>query len=400
MNAAPAHVDPSLVREFDYHTASEFLADPFGGFDRIRGDRVFFSLAHGGYWVLTRAEDIREAFQHPEIFSSREFSIPTSLVPRTMRPLALDPPDHSTYRQPLAPLFAPPSVARRESALRAICASLVDEFADSGACDLHTSLARPFPTTVFVSMLGLPLAEARTFEAWNHVMLHAYEDPPARRGAATKILAYLEEFVARRMAEGPDATEDLLSVLLQAKVDGRPLVQDELLDYAFMLFMAGLDTVTAILGFTFRSLATQPALRRRLVAEPALVPSAVEELLRAHAIVNTARVVDRDVAFAGVDMRVGDRVLLATALASRDPDEFANPTELVLDRESNRHLAFGAGPHRCLGSHLARLEMRIAIEELHARVPEYQLVDGAPIVTHGGGVLGMDALPIEWEVRA
>src|SRR5882672_10804487 len=145
MTGAPAHVDPSLVRDFDYHSDPDFVADPFVGFDRARGDRAFFTLTQGGYWVLTRAEDIREAFQHPEIFSSREFSIPTSTYPRTLRPLALDPPDHSKYRQPLAPLFSPPAVARREPELRSICRDLVDGFADAGSCDLQTSLARPFP---------------------------------------------------------------------------------------------------------------------------------------------------------------------------------------------------------------------------------------------------------------
>jgi cytochrome P450 len=399
MTTAPAHVDPSLVREFDYHGAPDFVADPFGGFDRTRGDRVFFSLSQGGYWVLTRAEDIRDAFQQPEIFSSREFSIPTAAYPRSLRPLALDPPDHGKYRQPLAPLFSPPAVARREPELRAICRRLVDAFADTGACDLQTTLARPFPTTVFVSMMGLPLSEARTFEEWNHVMLHAYDDPPARQAAAKSILGYLDEFVRHRMAEGPEAAEDILSVLLRADVDGRPLDHDELVDYAFMLFMAGLDTVTAVLGFTFHCLATRPDLRRRLVSEPAVVPGAVEELLRAHAIVNTARVVAQDVTFAGVDMKAGDRVLLATALASRDPREFAGAADIDLERAANRHLAFGAGPHRCLGSHLARLEVRIAIEELHARVPDYRLAAGASVVAHGGGVLGIDALPIEWDVH-
>jgi cytochrome P450 len=275
---------------------------------------------------------------------------------------------------------------------------LVEGFAKDGACDLLARLARPFPTTVFVSMLGLPLAEAQTFEQWNHDLLHAYDDPAAREAAGKNILTYLDELVARRQSEGPDSADDVLSVLLRASVDGRALDHDELVDYAFMLFIAGLDTVTAILGFSFHRLATEPELQLRLAAQPNLVPSAVEELLRAHAIVNTARVVTDDVTFAGVAMKAGDRVLLATALASRDPSEFDRATAIVLDREANRHLAFGAGPHRCLGSHLARLEMAIAIEELHARVPAYRLAPDEAVTVHGGGVLGIDRLPIEWEL--
>jgi cytochrome P450 len=400
MTITPTHVDPSLVRDFDFHTSPSFLVDPFAGFDRTRGDRVFYSSAHGGYWVLTRAEDIREAFQHPELFSSREFAIPSGVYPRTLRPLALDPPDHGRYRQPLASLFSPPSVARREPELRAICASLVDAFADDGACDLHVALARPFPTSIFVAMMGLPAAEARILEAWNHDLLHAYDQPERRKAAAELILDKLGALVERRMAEGAAVADDLLAVLLRAEVDGRTLTFDELLDYAFMLFIAGLDTVTAALGFSFHCLATRPDLRRQLVAESARVPAAVEELLRAHAIVNTGRIVTEDLTFAGVDMKAGDRVLLATALASRDPAEFERADDIVLERAANRHLAFGAGPHRCLGSHLARLEMRIAIEELHARIPEYHLADDAEVVIHGGGSFGVDRLPIEWETVA
>jgi cytochrome P450 len=398
MSTPPVHVDPALVRPFDYHTDPAFVADPFAGFDAARGDRVFFSLAHGGYWVLTRADDIRAAFQRPEVFSNHDFSIPTNIFPRTLRPLALDPPEHGKYRQPLAPLFSPPSVARREPELREICGGLVDAFAADGRCELLAALARPFPTTVFVAMLGLPLSEARTFEQWNHTMLHDYDDPDARKAAGAKILGYLDDLVTRREAEGPDVTDDLLSVLLRARVDDRQLDHDELLDYAFMLFIAGLDTVTAMLSFTFQSLGARPDLQQRLVDEPELVPQAVEELLRAHAIVNTARIVTEDVTFAGVEMVKGDKVLLATALASRDEEEFPAATEIVLDRDANRHLAFGAGPHRCLGSHLARLEVRIAIGELLRRIPSFRLVPAEPIVAHGGGVLGIDRLPIEWDV--
>jgi cytochrome P450 len=399
---APAHVDPGLVRAFDYHSDPTFLADPFAGFDRVRGDRAFFSTSQGGYWVLTRAEDIREAFQTPEVFSSAEVTIPSRPHPRTLLPLTLDPPDHGTYRQPLAPLFSPPSVARREPALRELCGALIDRVVDDGHCDLLDALARPFPTTVFVDLLGVAAGDAVQLEQWNHDLLHAYDDPGTRASAAKSILDYFDEVITARERLGPSGAdgEDLLSVLLRAEVGGRALDHEELLDYTFLLLNAGLDTVTAVLGFSFHTLATQPDLRRRLVADPSLVPSAIEELLRAHAIVNPGRIVTRDVEFAGVQMRQGDRVLLATALASRDPAEFDHPDEVQLDRSANRHIAFGAGPHRCLGSHLARLELRIAIEELHTRIPDYEIPAGESAAIHGGGVFGMDRLPIVWPVVA
>jgi cytochrome P450 len=165
-----------------------------------------------------------------------------------------------------------------------------------------------------------------------------------------------------------------------------------------MLFVAGLDTVTAMLGFSFYCLATRPDIRDRLVARPELVPAAVEEFLRAHAIINSARLVTQDVTFAGVRMRAGDRVLLSTALASRDPEEVDRPDQIVVDRDVNRHLAFGAGPHRCVGSHLARLELAIAIEEVLARIPTFRLASGEQPVIHAGGSFGVDRLVLEWAV--
>jgi cytochrome P450 len=393
----PSHVDPTLVRVFDYHTDPDFLADPFAGFDRMRVDRTFFSTQHGGYWVLTRADDIRAAFQQPEIFSSREFAIPTGAYPRTLRPLALDPPDHGRYRRPLAPLFSPPSVAEREPVLRALAAQLIDVFAADGSTDLVASLIRPFPTTVFVSMLGVRLDDAQLLETWNHDLLHAYGDPDARANAAKNILTYLDEVVGERMAAPASDQSDLLSELVATSIDGRKLDRDELLDYAFMLFIAGLDTVTAMLGFSLQLLAQRPDLQTALAADHTRVPGAVEELIRAHAIVNPARIVTQDTHFGGVEMKAGDRVLLATAMASRDPLEFEDATSIVIDRESNRHLGFGAGPHRCLGSHLARLEMRIVVEELVSRISGFHIADDASIVVHGGGVLGIDSLPVAWD---
>jgi hypothetical protein len=392
------HVDPDLVREFDYHTDPAFLVDPFRALDRIRDQRVFFSTAYGGYWVLTQASDIRTAFQQPELFSSKEFSIPAGAFPRTMRPLALDPPEHGRYRQPLAPLFAPGAVARLEADLREVCAELVAGFADAGRCDLVSELARPFPTTVFVSMLGLPLSESATFVRWNHDLVHAYEEPEVRKNAGRSIVEYLDALVAERSKEDADDRDDLLSRLRRATVDGRPLDHDELVDYAFMLFVAGLDTVSSMLGFSFQCLATQPDTRARLVAQPELVKNAVEEFLRAFAIINTSRVVTRDVTFAGVSMRAGDHVLLSTALASRDPNEIDGPDTIRLDRDVNRHFAFGAGPHRCVGSHLARLELGIAIRELLVRVPNFHPAPGEPTSIHGGGSFGIDRLVVEWDV--
>jgi cytochrome P450 len=270
----------------------------------------------------------------------------------------------------------------------------VDGFAADGRCEFLSAFAVPFPSTIFVELLGLPATEAPRFAAWNHDLLHAYDRPEARAEAKQAIAAYLDELVTRRMAEG--GGEDLFGVLMAASVDGRSLTREEIFDYTFLLFVAGLDTVTAALGFTFAYLADHPERRKELVADPSLVPGAVEDLLRAKAIVNPARTVTQDLDFAGVRMRAGDRVLVSTVLANRDPEEFEAPEKVCPARSSNRHLAFGAGPHRCLGSHLARSELRIVLEEFHRRIPDYRIEEGAEIRAHGGGVMGIDHLPLVW----
>ena len=386
--------------DFDYHHDPRLADDPFGVFDAARDRRAFRSEKYGGYWVLTEAADIRSAFQQPELFSSRITGIPPTPRPRALLPLELDPPEHGIYRHPLASVFSPQAVARMEPQVRRTCRALVDAVADRGSCEFLSDFAVPFPTTIFVELLGLPAAEAARFAAWNHDLLHAHDRPEVRASAKAQIAGYLDELVERRLREvaaGEGRDDDLFAVLGRAEVGGRPLTRDEIFDYAFLLFIAGHDTVTAALGFSFAYLARRPEHRKALVADPALVPAAVEELLRAFSVVNPARTATRDMEFAGACLKEGDRVLLSTVLANRDPAEFDDPTDVRFDRPVNRHVAFGAGPHRCLGSHLARCELKVALEEFHRRIPDYRIADGAVIRAHGGGAMGVDHLPLIWE---
>jgi cytochrome P450 len=397
--AVPGHVPPERVRQFDYHGDQRCRHDPFATFDSVRGEPTFFSPAYGGYWVLTSCADIRAAFQAPDVFSSAITGIPANTFwPRKLLPLELDPPEHGRYRHPLARPFGPGAVAAMEPAIRQTCRDLVDGFAANGRCEFLADFAAPFPTAVFVERLGLPAEETKRFVAWNHDLLHAYDDPDRRAAAGRSIAAYLADLVERRSSgEGNGDGDDLIAWLLATEVDGRRLTTEEIFDYSFLLFIAGLDTVTAALGFVFAYLARNPDHRTVLLADPDAIPMAGEELLRYHSFVNPARTVTRDVEFAGVTMRAGDRVLCSTTIAGRDTDEFPDAGEVRFDRADNRHIAFGAGPHRCLGSHLARAELRIALEEFHRRIPDYWIEEGAEIRAHGGGVLGIDHLPLRWK---
>jgi cytochrome P450 len=377
-------------------TGDGVTSDPFKIFRQVGDERIFFSPLQGGFWVLTRAADIRTAMHRPEVFSNSITGIPAQPArPEKLIPLELDPPDHTAYRRVLAPMFAPKAIAAKAAAIRQTCIDLIEPVAARGECEFIADIAQPFPSTVFAGMLGLPIGEAARFIEWNNVLLHAYDDPERRRNAAVEINGYLRELVAERAA---DPRDDLISALLAGNVGDRPVTREEVHNFAFLLFVAGLDTVTAALSFTFRFLAENPTYRRQLIDNPEVVTGAAEELLRVHSFVNTARTVVADVEIFGVGMKAGDRVLASTTMAAMDADEYPDPLAVRFDRPLNRNVAFGAGPHRCAGAHLAREELCAALEEFHRRIPDYRVVPGATIRTHGGGSMGMDQLPLTWEV--
>jgi cytochrome P450 len=384
-----------LVRDVDHVFGADFRADPFAAFRALRDQRVLWSPNHGGYWILTRAEDIRSALQQPELFSSSATGIPAHVSRKEkLAPLELDPPEHTAYRRAIAPLFAPKAVTARTAAIADTCAGLIDGLAGRGRAEFVGEFAEPFPTRIFTNILGLPAAEAPRFVSWNSKLLHSQDRPEVRREAGIEINDYLRELIAARRT---DPRDDVVSALLAGEIDGRPIADEEVQNLCFLLFVAGLDTVTAALTWCFRFLAQHPEHRRQLIDTPELMPGAVEELLRVHSFINPARTVTRDLEFAGVAMRKGERILLSTALAAQDPDEFPDEATVRFDRTSNRHLAFGAGPHRCAGSHLARDEIITALTQWHARISDYEIAPDAELTIHAGGAMGLDRLPLVWQ---
>jgi cytochrome P450 len=392
-------VAPEIIHEFDHADAPGLLADPYGEWDRLRE-------AHGAFgsdknptrtvWFLLRHDDVHGALQDAQLFSSRSV-IPFTDEDHRWIPEELDPPEHTKYRQLLNPLFSPGRVAAMEPEIRTFCVELVDAIAPKGSCDLLADFARLFPTTIFMRLMGLPVGEAEQFLRWAHELMHtrpdADPDGAIRGGAMTSIMQYLGTLIAARQAEPLD---DIVSHLVTSTIDGRPLTVEELLETCFLLYMAGLDTVAGMLTYTFQHLAEHPEHQELVRSDLGAIEGVVEECLRMYAIVTTSRVVTRDVDFGGCPMKAGDRIVTPTASANRDPAAFVRAGEFVPDRSPNRHIAFGAGPHRCVGSHLARLELRVALEEWHRRVPTYRIPDGAVIEQHVGGVAGVDRLPLTW----
>lgn len=385
---------------FDHATNPELLRGSFGGWGRLRAEgRAFRSDIGGSYdlWYLLRYEDIRAALQDYELFSSRSVQY-LGDSPQHMLPEELDPPEHAKYRRLLNTPLAPNAVRARSEQIRLFCVSLIEDIAPRGECDFLTDFAQRFPTTIFMDLMGLPVDKTAEFIARAQTVLHltGARDPDfsRRAAAAMEIVADIGAAVASRRAAPRD---DLISGLVSSTVDDRPLTDDELYQLGFLLYLAGLDTVANVLTYSFQYLAAHSGLRRLLRAEPDRVPDAVEEFLRYFSIASTVRVVTRDTEFAGCPMRAGDRIVLPTASAGRDANQYPDPDEFRLDRLPNPHLAFGAGPHRCAGAHLARLELRIALEEWHRRIPDYELVADRPVTEYVGAVAGLTALPLRWQ---
>lgn len=367
----------------------------FDNFDRHRGDADFlFGDADGHeFWCVTRGRDIREVLQRPDLFSSKAI-IPSQPDPDyNWVPQMYDPPLHTKWRRLLSSVFSPGTVNKLKPKMRQRFSEILDDVAPKGHCDFVKDIALRFPNTIWIEMLGLPVEEAAMFQAWEEDLLHSNFDKERMDSAMREVVGYFTELIAVRRKNPED---DLVSKALSWQIDDVPLADDEILDVFTLLFMAGQDTVAAQITYAMLHLGTHDEDRRRLVAEPQLWPSAIEEFLRYYAFVTPGRKITTDIDFNGCPMKAGQMLFLPLSSAGRDPDEFPEADQVLIDRQDNRHIAFGTGPHRCPGLHLARAELSIGLPEWHRRIPEYRIVEGVTLAEHGGEI-GLDNLPIEWD---
>ncbi|HEX9259448.1 MAG TPA: cytochrome P450 [Acidimicrobiales bacterium] len=306
-------------------------------------------------------------------------------------PISSDPPLHTWTRRLILPAMAPRRVDEYEVMTRALCRSLVDGFVEKGSADAAADYAQQIPVRVIAHLLGVPPEMSDTFTGWVRDVLEFAYDAERRHSGITAIVEYLQGQMAdRRVNPGPD----LLSELVHTEHDGAPLEDSIVLGMAALLLIAGIDTTWSAIGSSLWHLATHPEDRRRLVESPELIPTAVEEFLRAYAPVTMARIVETDIEVNGCPMKAGDRILMNFPAANRDPEVFEDPDEVIIDREHNRHVAFGAGIHRCAGSNLARMELRVAIEEWLARIPEFEIDEAGEVTWAGGQVRGPRNIPV------
>jgi cytochrome P450 len=349
----------------------------------------------GRYSVVGRSE-VEYALQHPEVFSSAPAAVDLGQsVP--LIPLQVDPPEHSKYRKLLDPIFAPKRMNLIEPDIAQLVNELMDAFIDDGSCEFTTALAEPLPSSVFLRLLGLPVSELAMFlKMKDGILRPAGNDMDEIKANQRRNAGEVERFFAETLADRRQRPqEDLLSMFATAEVGGDKLTDDEILGICFLFLLAGLDTVTDALECFFAYLAQHPEQRRLIVEDPSIIPSAVEELLRWETpVTGVPRMVLKDFELGGCPFQKGDHVGISIGSANTDEAELADAYDVDLTRHT-KHLAFGAGVHRCLGSHLARLELRTTLREWHKRIPDYEIAPGTEL-NFMFGLRQVDSLPLLW----
>lgn len=362
---------------------------------RMMREHAAVIRADATHVLVTRHTDVMDTLRDAETFSSDMDAVPLG-NDRPLIPLQVDPPDHLKFRKLLDPLFAPRAVALLEPEVRRLTTELIDAFIEDGSVELSEALAVPLPCTVFLALLGLPQEDLPTFLRIKDGIIRppglaGREADIVRKQTAQEIYDYFAPVIAARRAE---ARDDLITKFVHAEVDGHRLTDDDIVDICFLFLIAGLDTVTATLTCNIAYLAQHPDHRRELADDPSLIPAAVEELMRWESPVpGVARVLARDAEVAGEHLEAGTRVTVLIGSANTDEQEFDRADTVDFHRDANRHLAFGGGIHRCLGSHLARLELRVAMEELQRRIPDYELAPGTTL-EYTEGLRAVEHLPL------
>jgi cytochrome P450 len=388
--------------DFD-HTDPAWVTDPYPIWDDLRQRcPVAHSDRYGGTWLPVTHELVSEVAYDTDHFTSRSVVVserrpgpedlpaPIGLSP----PITSDPPFHAIARKMLMSAFTPRPIAALEPFARQLCRDLLAETAGKASFDAAADYAGHIPVRVIVRFLGFPQEDADRFRGFIRLILEEVDTPDEdeeREAAFAEMDAYMDAQIADHMAHPRD---DLTSHLIDAEIDGNKLPTELIRGTIVLLMIAGIDTTWSAIGASLWHLAQHPQDRRRLASEPELMGSAVEELLRAYAPVTMARLVATDFDFHGHPFREGDWLLLPFPAANRDPAIFANPDSVQLDRANNRHAAFGLGRHRCLGSHLARMELRVALEEWLARYPDFELADPSAVTWSAGQVRGPRTLPV------
>jgi cytochrome P450 len=388
----PAHVPAALVTDFDVYNPPGGTTDLHGAWRKLQsGPDIVWAPYHGGYWIPTRFEDILFIQNNADPFSMQDVTMPAGTRPTRLLPLEADPPEHAGFRIVLNPWFSPKRIASLEDFTRSLAASLIDGFLARGQCEFMSEFALWLPIAIFMRLTNLPMADRDKLLAYAQMTTRG---SPAERGEAHLLMmAYLTPIIAERRASPGD---DLLSAVIHAKIGGAPISDADMMSMLLTILFGGLDTVASALGFIAHFLATHPEHRRFLRENPDKTYRAVDELMRRFSPSNTARTLTRDYEYQGITFKKGDKVYVPPVLAGMDDRHYPNAWEIDFSRKDVVHASFGNGPHRCPGSLLARLEIKLFIEEWLQRIPEF--TPSEPPLYGPGQVNCVERLVLSWPV--
>ena len=391
----PQHVSPDQVFDFDIYGDPRIGDDVQASYLRTfaAAPDVFWTTLNGGHWIVRRYDHIRDVITDYEHFSAREMAIPRIPNPPFFIPLSLDPPTNVPYRQALMPQFSPKAVRDMEPKLRAWAARIVDSVVDRGECDFLHDVSSLFPVSVFMELMGMPLGRLREFRDLADSYFKS-KGKEALHATAAKILEEFSGFIDERLAN--PGGKDLISHLLTTDVGGRTLTKDEVLAMCFVLYLGGMDTVTNVVAFCFKHLASDPDLQKLLAEHPERISDFVDEGIRCFSVINPPRIVAKETQRYGVTFKPGDMVISMATVAGLDDRVNEDPLRFDIDRKEANHLTFSAGPHLCVGQILARRELNLLTEEWLKRIPSFRAKPGVSTGSRIGKVTAILSLPLEW----
>lgn len=386
--------------------AERYIRDPASIWAELRVEcPVAFTERRGRAYMPVNYADIVSVARDTDRFSSRRIGVVDlpgqdgqEREPLEAPPITSDPPNHTWARRLLLPAFSPHEIDAMEPVTRELSRQLATAIAERGHGDAAKDYAQHIPVRIIARMIGVPLDDEELFTDWAvRILQEGFNDLTAGLDAIFEVLTYFGDKVEqRRQVPHDERPDDLITLLLEADHDGEPLTERHVVGSCFLLLLAGIDTTWSAIGASLWHLASNPSDQQRLRDDPALIDSAVEEFLRFYSPVTMAREVVHDGEIAGCPVKTGDKILMSFPAGNRDPAIFDRPDDFIIDRARNRHFAFGSGIHRCLGSNLARMELKVAIEEFLRALPPFELADPEAVTWTGGQVRGPRAVPISF----
>jgi cytochrome P450 len=397
----PSHVPAELVVDFDA-LGDASIDELHARARRWRAEKgsVLWTDRNGGYWLVIGPEEIREGLSSSTTFDSASRGIKlVDIRPRNaLVPIELDGDEHAAYRRLLNPFFSPRRVAQLQDQIRTVARGLLADLRSAGSCDVVNDYARPLASSMFLGLVDWPLEDRKQLELWVGQQVNGVPgvSPTANQRIQSDAMSSIGDYCLRQVELRRESGhhEDMTTMLMESTVHGEPIPDDALVSLLIVLLAGGLDTTQSVTSQVIADFARNPSRQADLREDGARLPAIVEESIRWASPTGPLRAAIRDTELGGVSIKAGDRLNFMVQLANRDPETFDHPEEMDSTRVTNRHLAFGLGAHRCIGSALARVVLAVALEEFHAALPEYRLRESASRL---GAVWSMKSVVVEWD---